>query len=309
MGGDVAFITLTNSGYIHYTINCLKSLKKIGMSADILHAYVIGKEGYETLKKQGYKCTLINDDKNSNFQVFRTGNWADIVFKKFGIIYENLKKHKYVCITDGDIVFENKKFLQYLKDNIVSHDMLIQNDTDSDNNHSDLCSGFMYIASNEKTLSLFNPENVKLLKQENNWGDQLYINAIKKKLNYKVLPLDLFPNGKYYYSNNARLSPYMIHFNWIVGHEKEQKMRFYKKWLDYEEFFVDKKYSWDNHTITFLKHGKMKAFGNGTYTKTDTHTLLATFACRFHTIQFNSDYTEFTATSNGHSGRVHGKLM
>ena len=228
---DIAFITLTNTGYIPYTINCLQSLAKIDVSPLLLHCYVIGKEGYSILKASGYTCTLLDDEKNSNFQEFRTGNWTDIVFKKFEIIYENLQKYKYVCITDGDIVFEDKNFLQYLKHNIGSHDMLIQNDTDTHNDVNNLCSGFMYIASNEKTLELFKPENVNRFKQQDNWGDQLYINAIKEELNYTLLPLSLFPNGSYYYTNHASLSPYMIHFNWVIGHEKEKKMRLHGKWF------------------------------------------------------------------------------
>jgi hypothetical protein len=157
---DVAFITLTNSGYIDYTLNCLESLKRIGLSSR-LHSYVIGKEGYDLLKEKGYKCSLIEDEKNSNFQTFRKGNWSDITFQKFIIIHENLKKYKYVCFTDGDIVFENKNFLEYLRDNIKSYDMLIHNEGLNDNDTSNLCSGFMYIKSNKNTLSLLNPEIVK----------------------------------------------------------------------------------------------------------------------------------------------------
>ena len=226
---DVAFITLTNSGYINYTLNCLESLKRIGLSSK-LHAYVIGKEGYDLLKEKGYNCSLIEDEENSNFQTFRKGNWSDITFKKFIIIHENLKKYKYVCFTDGDIVFENKNFLQYLRDNIESYDMLIQNEQLNDNDKSNVCSGFMYIKSNKNTLSLLNPEIVKHSKRKKKWGDQTYINKIKTKMKYKLLPLGLFPNGQYYYKNNSNMSPYMIHFNWLEGHKKREKMKYYNKW-------------------------------------------------------------------------------
>jgi hypothetical protein len=45
-----------------------------------------------------------------------------------------------------------------------------------------------------------------------------------------MLPIELFPNGKYYYNNSANINPYLIHFNWIVGDEKKEKMRTYDKW-------------------------------------------------------------------------------
>ena len=227
---EVAFITLSNSGYIKFTLNCLESLKRIGLPSQLLHSYVIGKEGYNILKTNGYKCTLIDDEANSNFQTFRNGNWGDIVFNKFQIIYENLLNYKYVCFTDGDIVFENKDFLQYLKDNIDTYDMLAQSEGDM---YEDFCSGFMYIKSTEITRSIFNPENVLAYKRPGKWGDQIYLNEIRKKvnLNYKKLPLELFPNGKYYYSN-SKISPYLIHFNWVVGNEKVNRMRQYGKWYD-----------------------------------------------------------------------------
>lgn len=228
----IAFITLTNTGYINYTLNCLKSLESIGFNSSLLHCYCIGKEGFEILKSNKYTCTLIDEEKNSNLQTFRTGNWSNIVYNKFKIIYENLLSHGYVCITDGDIVYEKSSFLKYLKEDILDNDMLIQNDT------HEACSGFMFIKSNAKTLHLFNPSNVERYKNIKGWGDQKYINENKYKLKYKLLSLDLFPNGKYYYNNanSEFINPYLIHFNWIVGHEKENKMKYYKKW------YVDENY-------------------------------------------------------------------
>ena len=230
MMNELAFITLTNSGYIKYTLNCIQSLENIDMDS-LLHSYVIGKEGFTSLKQNGYKCSLIDDEENSNFQTFDNGNRRDITFYKCKIIYENLLNYKYVCFTDGDIVFENKNFLQYLKNNIINYDMLVQ----SEGNHiEDFCSGFMYIKSNEITLSIFNPTNVQLHKEKTSgrWDDQIYLNEIRKtiNINYKKLPLDLFPTGNYYYNNNLNLSPYLIHFNWVVGDEKKKKMIQYGKW-------------------------------------------------------------------------------
>jgi hypothetical protein len=225
---SLIFITLSTTGYIKYTLNCLESVKRIGLEQP-LHSYVIGKEGYDIIKAKGYPCTLIDDKENSNYQVFRKGNWSDIVFYKFQIVYENLLKYDYVCLTDGDIVFENKDFLKYLKDNIGEHDMLVQREGVDEG--MDFCSGFMYIKSTELTRSIFNPTNVLPYKQPSNWGDQAYLNLIvkKMKLNYKKLPIALFPTGRYYYTHSD-LSPYIIHFNWAVGEEKHTLMNKYGKW-------------------------------------------------------------------------------
>ena len=222
----VKFITLTNDGYIGYTLNCLKSLEKSKL-VDKLDSYAIGKNAYYTLLQNGYRAHLI-DDKDTEFSQFRKGNWHNITKKKFNIIHENLKKYKYVCFTDGDIVYKDKRFLSYCMNLIDDYDILIQNDTLDDNDHSNLCSGFMFIKSNRNTIKLFDPE-IATKQAKEGWGDQMYINSIKKKLNYKILPLELFPNGQYYY-DHPKCKPYLIHFNWIVGHEKKNKMIKHKMW-------------------------------------------------------------------------------
>jgi hypothetical protein len=225
---NIAFVTLTNTGYIPYTLNCLKSLKKINFHLP-LTSYCIGKKGFDNLISNGYTCNFIDEEQNSNFQLFRQGNWSNITFNKFKIIYDNLLKYQYVCFTDGDIVFENTKFLTYLIDHIGENDLLIQDD--SYGNTENLCSGFMFIKSNPTTLSLFNPAMMDSYKNNKGWDDQVYINDNRHKLCYKKLPLDLFPTGNHYYKHFSTIQPYLIHFNWCVGHEKQQKMKHYKKWL------------------------------------------------------------------------------
>lgn len=218
------FITLSSSGYIKFTLNCLRSLKKLNMN---LHSYVVGKEGYTILKEKGYNCTLIDDESISNFHHYNCKTWGDITFQKFNIIYTNLLKYKYVLFTDGDIVFE-KPFLDYLK-SMGDYDMIIQSEGNWD---KALCSGFMYIKSSETTLSLFNPSNVEKHKMKHTkWNDQLYLNDVASQMHYKKLPLDLFPNGRHYYNHKVE-SPYLIHFNWLIGDEKETKMRHYGKWYE-----------------------------------------------------------------------------
>jgi hypothetical protein len=229
---SIAFITLTNNGYIDYTLNCLKSLEKINSSV-LPICYCVGEYAHKTLQDKGYKSVLLpNDSSNdsSEFQSFRQGNWAKITIKKFDIIYTNLVNHEYVLFTDGDIVYENIEFIEFIKNNIGYNDILIQNDTEKDNSNKELCSGFMYIKSNPTTLKLFHPSSV--IKYINNpkWDDQVYINSIKHKLKFSKLPLDLFPNGQYYYKNSDKLTPMIVHFNWVIGHVKKAKMQEYGKW-------------------------------------------------------------------------------
>ena len=60
--------------------------------------------------------------------------------------------------------------------------------------------------------------------------DQTYINKSKSKFNYNILPLDQFPNGPKFYSNQGEIHPLMIHFNYVRGDEKIELMKKYREW-------------------------------------------------------------------------------
>jgi hypothetical protein len=69
-------------------------------------------------------------------------------------------------------------------------------------------------------------------------NDQDYLNkvAYRGELKYKLLPIELFSNGKYYYdevmdkADDEITESYLIHFNWIIGKPKIAKMKKAKKW-------------------------------------------------------------------------------
>ena len=238
---SVAFITLTNNGYRELTLNCLKSLDNIGFEKK-LHCYTIGEEFHNELVSKGYKSTLFKTDKDSDKIYHRhlCANWESITKRKFDIIHKELLKNKYVCFTDGDIVYFKKKFMQYCLDNIEDNDLLIQNDSvlRDDNDHSNLCTGFMFIKSSDLTQHLFNPK-VVYEKVNKDWNDQIHVNEyILNKIKYKVLPLDLFPNGGKYlrvmdHQPEVRktFDPLMAHFNYVLGSfRKINHMKRLGKW-------------------------------------------------------------------------------
>ena len=71
----------------------------------------------------------------------------------------------------------------------------------------------------------------------------------------------------------------------------------------------NKKYSWDDHSISFLENGEMDAFGKGTYTQQDIYTFQANFGGRTHTLVFNYDYMEFISTRHDDKEIKKGKLL
>ena len=150
--------------------------------------------------------------------------------EKIRCICDALHKYKYVCYTDGDIVFLNNKFMDYCIQNIGDADIICQNDCDvyGCSCVKWICAGFMFIKSNEVTRNFF---DLKKIKPGAHWKDQDWINANKHKIKYKLIPQDLFPNGSYYYKYYDKFKdPYMIHFNFVIGSEKKNRMIKYNKW-------------------------------------------------------------------------------
>ena len=226
---EISFITLTNNGYIDYTKNCIKSLENYNQKCP-LKCYCIDDDCYNNLKNIYNHIYKINGDHNevSDFiqNSYRNEKWGDIVLRKFDIIYENLCKFKYVLFTDGDITFEKDKFIEYCYNHIDSYDIITQNDS-SIQGFNQICTGFLFINSNEVTKKYFNPKNVDFNIYRRD--DQVYVNSMKENMKYKYLPKKLFPNGAYFYDYQPK-DPYLIHFNCVLGHKKKDKMKYYNKW-------------------------------------------------------------------------------
>ena len=219
---DISFITYTNIGYINYVKNLIYSLRKCNFPLK-LKVYCIDKESINELEK--YDNNLILEYFNPDFEIkdivpYMTTGWNKMSFTCIQIIYKELLKNDYVLYTDSDIVFENNYCIKYLINNINNHDLLIQNDI------INLCTGFMFIKSNLNTKKILNYNNIDI----NNFEcDQKYINDNKHLINYCKLPKDLFPVGIYYKKYNEWLKPFIIHFNWALGDEKQNIMNLHNK--------------------------------------------------------------------------------
>lgn len=228
------FITLTNDGYIEYTQNLVNSLKNINLH-ESLKIYCVGKKSYNHFSSQSLNTIQLKSsifDKKNIFQSWRTKNFNKLMFIKLSIIHENLKTSKQVLYSDGDIVFIKNPFDELKSE--TKNDIIAQFDFNPDKDVNTLCAGFMLINSNEKTLDLFNPNNVprELLDRHYYFDDQKYINERISALNYKFLDIKSYPNGAYFYKNFEKLSPKIIHFNYLVGESKKIKMKKMGYWLN-----------------------------------------------------------------------------
>jgi len=218
---NISFITFTNYGYLHYTQNLILSLEKINFPSP-LKVYCIDQKSFDELKQwnQNVILEMLNDETNTNESIvgWKEEGWNTMVFSKLKCIYKELFQNEYVFFTDSDIVFE-KDPLEYLKENIKDYDMCIQQ-----NKEDILCSGFMFIKSNEIMKNLFDTSKIDV---ETFVCDEDYINENKEKFNYLFLDKKLFPTQIFY---SKFLNPFIIHFNKHGGIYKKIDMIQFNKW-------------------------------------------------------------------------------
>ena len=230
------YFTVTNEGYLDYTKNMLKSLNIFDCDKKML-VVCLDSVSNNYFKSCGYFTHFIDLNLNE-FSEFGTEGFAKCCYIKIFLIYKFLKMGYNIFYTDGDIFYTKNPIdeINLLKNE--NADMWIQNDTMDDNNKNWVCAGFIYVRSNENTQTRFNIEIPEFTERYNQFTkhtcDQHYLNIfIRPFLDVKVFPLNKFPNGNYFYNFSEQIkdSIIMVHFNWIVGHEKKERMRKYNMWL------------------------------------------------------------------------------
>jgi hypothetical protein len=223
---DICMITITNSGYKEVTKNSLASLRRLNMKLNI-EVFTLDDGCSKDFIELGYKTTSLSTDLSMGSK-FKDNNWTNITLSKLKVIHSVLERYKMVFLVDGDIVFDRGDFLPYVYDimnNKPSLDLVSQ--IEFYINKQSLCSGFMLIRSSEKTKHFFHPDRYS----ENYNNDQDYLNENKNKLNYERLPLELFPNGKFFYEKKPK-HPKIVHFNFVSGiQEKIKKIKKYGRWF------------------------------------------------------------------------------
>lgn len=238
MSKNFIAVTFTTSGYTNFTLNLIQSIKENNVDLD-LKVYCLDKQSFDVISKNHNNAEFFNsehhDGSNKLLKFDPSGNkenpFNKIMISKFEIIHTSLNNFDNVLYVDSDIVIK-KNIENKLLSSLDRKDILFQNDKrPSKPNQINLCAGFMLIKKNKKTLNFFNPEKLPIEKIIGYVAhDQTYINRNKAKFNYGVLPLDDFPNGPHFYNNKDKLSPYIIHFNFLLGENKQDEMKKYNEW-------------------------------------------------------------------------------
>jgi hypothetical protein len=229
--------TVTNYGYLLYTLNMLKSLKPFGLDKKVL-VVCIDKKGSSILKRLGYNVFCIDDNELGKFSPWNTKGYDKICYLKLELIYRILSLNKNVLLIDGDIVFLKDPLPDitwWVEEKYI--DVHIQNDSLENHNTNNLCTGYMLIKSNEKMIDLYDCVSEAGQKKymtcafDNN--DQSYFNKfVKPNCTFQALTLMKYPNGKAFYNTPSRKdNAVLVHFNWVHGHIKMAKMKEHKMWL------------------------------------------------------------------------------
>jgi Nucleotide-diphospho-sugar transferase len=233
--------TVTNYGYLFYTLNMLKSLKQYGLDKKIF-IVSIDRKGKETLEKFGYEAYCIDDQTLGKFCPWNSKGYDKICYLKLELIYRILSLNKNLLLVDGDIVFLKdplEDINKWLEDKI--YDIWIQNDSQENKNTTNMCTGYLFIKSSDRLIELYDCVSEKGKKKyevcafDNN--DQTYFNKfIKSGCMMCPLLLENYPNGKMFYTycdsyERIMSTIVLVHFNWVQGHLKMAKMKEYKLWF------------------------------------------------------------------------------
>lgn len=229
--------TVTNYGYLLYTLNMLKSLKPFGLDKKVF-IVCIDKKGASILKRMGYNVFCVDDNELSKFSPWNTKGYDKICYLKLELIYRILSLNKNVLLIDGDITFL-KDPLPDIKWWIEEEhiDVHIQNDSLENTNKNNMCTGYMLIKSNGKMIDLYDCVSErgrqKYLECAFDNNDQSYFNKfVKPNCTYQALTLMKYPNGQAFYNQPSRReTAILVHFNWVHGHIKMAKMKEHKMWL------------------------------------------------------------------------------
>ena len=108
-------ITFTNSGYLDFTMNLLRSAEMNSEKLNII-VYCTDINSYDYIRKNNYDAILLTPKKkiSKKFSPWKAGDgeFGKIMISKFEAIHDSLQKNKYVLYIDGDVVIK-KDFDEY----------------------------------------------------------------------------------------------------------------------------------------------------------------------------------------------------
>lgn len=249
-GTPLVWITLINYGYINYTKNFLKSMEVHSCPFKLI-VYCLDKKIIDELSE--YKNAICFDASlfiKEEFAPYLT-EWNTMDYKK--ICFSKLDAIKYthtlshingiwaVGYIDTDIiVFKNPTdiFINKMRSdrNIAVFSQCDENSNNTEcsnqTNCPDMCTGTMVFRTGSIDNSIFNYSDEDILKYS---GDQHFLEVTfnKNQINRLTISRDILLNGAYPGLKDNFVLPesaYLIHYNWMIGSQKEYYMKKNSMW-------------------------------------------------------------------------------
>ena len=247
------WITLINYGYIHFTKNFLMSLKKYGVNMK-LYVYCINLEKCYNELKEFDNCVCLNAEVflkkkvDERLVVWEQMSYKQLVFCKLDTIKYALKTGyhkgiKAVGYIDTDIIVLSnptdiiKKYMAICPPNVsifAQCDELLK--CRNIINCRNICSGAIVFKNIPDNYHIFDYTDMDI---ERFMGDQDFLLFKIKASGIKFITIDnnIFINGTYpgIKPGSGKLvllkEASLIHFNWLIGEDKEKQMRRLGMWF------------------------------------------------------------------------------
>ena len=239
---ELVVLIYCNDGYTLYTKNLLNSIiRTCPAILKNIHIICIDNKCFNTFnnfnkKRAGGKMRVIlyksGDSSDSKFHSFYKSGWDRITAIKMHLVSAYLDAKCTIVYLDGDIVILKDILPDILNFTSQSNiDLFIQDDNRYDKQKDKtLCTGMFIVVSNNRTRPFFR----RVAQIPSGSDDQTHFNNLlpNSGLIYKILSRSEYPNGSFWYANSTFIKDIakLVHFNWIKGHEKLNKIKEYGMW-------------------------------------------------------------------------------
>lgn len=220
----VTVVTFVNSGFINMTLNWVCSAKKVGLGNSLL-----------LITLESGVCSHFPDVSCYHAKIgsVEAANFGEPSYQKFMIERTKLILRLLSCSTkrlllaDADVVFLKNPLYQLEKE-LGERDIVLQRDstgvkmidTIAYNLFNYICGGFIYMKINNSTKLLY--QSVLQFQKYQTWNDQAGLNVCIRHhslgMNWGLLSVSMFPNGKEYFDFGSNASEAVIvHANFKSG--------------------------------------------------------------------------------------------
>ena len=240
---DGTFVfTLTSNGYKLFTLNLIENLKRAGVTWKLC-IVCADKESYTFFRGQSIPTvkamTLV--ETGANISPFGTVHFQKLNRLKLDLLaqFTSYPEIRHGIYMDGDIAVYND-FVPDIVSRLEGGSLVLQCDeggrADCSGTCINACTGFIgWSHGISSTIFKVGPDPESLALWRKHPEDQVFVNSRIRDLSFKTLPRDLYPNGQFMrlYSPGSplKLTGKILHYNYIVGMDKQRRMRANGDWL------------------------------------------------------------------------------